>query len=537
MPSALMAKLNKIEPLVMAKIGHFDECVYGVVGGLTDGEPDIIRKWKGSTGSMVETDEEPTVLIAEKFEPLLRPKKFKIIFGGRGSGKSMTVGDLLLMRIQSEGLKVSAMREMMNSIDDSVHALFEEEIERLELDGFNVLHNRITHNRQSCVTYKGLARNPESVKSMHGYDVFWVEEAATLSKRSLDLLVPTLRAEGSELWLTFNPSSSADPVYQEFIKPFEHELSKNGYYEDDLHMIIKVNYCDNPFFPQNLEDLRLKHKETKSRAEYNHIWLGETNDSIENSIIKLEWFEAALDAHKIPHLEKVFEPKGAIVAAHDPSDSGDDAKGYALRHGSIIKRITCKDTGEIDEGCDWATENAIRDNADWFIWDGDGCGTGLKRQVQDAFRGKRVDTHMFKGSLSGSAQDNADFIWQETDEKDNNAKTYSETFLNNRSQYYMQLAQKFYNTYRCVEKGEYVDPSDMISIDTNGVDDIDRLKSEVCRIPRKPNNRGLYQIMSKLDMKKLDIPSPNMADSLMMSLYIPQVLEWGELEYSKTMVI
>jgi phage terminase large subunit len=475
--------------------------------------------------------------IPEKLAPLLKPKKFKVTFGGRGSGKSMTVGDILLFRIMTEGIKVAAMREMQNSIEDSVHSLFEEEIERLDLQGFTVMHNKILHENGGEITYKGLARNPESVKSMHGYDIFWTEEAATLSKRSLDLLIPTLRKDGAELWLTFNPASSADPVYQEFIKPFENELSRNGYYEDDLHIIIKANYVDNPFFPENLELLRLKHLETKSRAEYNHIWLGETNDSVENSIIKLEWFEAALDAHKLPHLEKAFEPKGAIVAAHDPSDTGNDAKGYALRHGSIIKRLICKDTGEIDEGCDWATGLAIQDGADWFVWDGDGCGTGLKRQVADAFKGIRVDSHMFKGSLSGAGQDNADFVWQELDQKDDNQKTYSETFLNNRSQYYMMLAQKFYNTYRCVVKGEYVDPDDMISLDTSGIEDIDRLKAEVCRIPRKPNNRGLYQIMSKLDMKTLKIPSPNMADSLMMSLYIPQLNEWEELNYPKAMII
>ena len=479
----------------------------------------------------------PRLQIPEKLQPLLKPKKFKVIYGGRGSGKSMTVADLLLMKCQTEGSKASGMREMMNSIDDSVHALFEEEIQRLGLSGFSVGRNHIEIDSGGLISYKGLARNPESVKSMHGFKYFWVEEAATLSKRSLDLLIPTLRKEDAELWLTFNPESSADPVYQEFIKPFEHELSKNGYYEDDLHMIIKTNYCDNPFFPENLELLRLKHKETKSRAEYNHIWLGETNDSVENSIIKVEWFEAALNAHKLPHLEKAFEPKGAIVAAHDPSDTGNDAKGYALRHGSIIKRIECKDTGEIDEGCDWATGKAIQDGADWFVWDGDGCGTGLKRQVSDAFKGKRVDYHMFKGSLSGAGQDNADFVWQEIDEKDDNQKTYSETFLNNRSQYYMQLAQKFYNTYRCVIKGEYVDPADMISLDTDGIEDIDRLKAEVCRIPRKPNNRGLYQIMSKNDMKTLKIQSPNMADALMMSLYIPQVNEWEELNYPKAMII
>ncbi|MCH7658667.1 MAG: PBSX family phage terminase large subunit, partial [Bacteroidetes bacterium] len=245
----------------------------------------------------------PKLQIPEIFQPLLKPKKFKVIYGGRGSGKSMTVADLLLLKVITEGARVSGMREMMNSIDDSVHALFCDEIVRLNLSGFDIRSGEIDSNTGGAIRYKGLARNPESVKSMHGFDIFWCEEAATLSKRSLDLLIPTLRAEGSELWLTFNPSSSADPVYQEFIKPFENELSINGYYEDDLHIIIKANYEDNPFFPNNLEMLRAKHKETKSRAEYNHIWLGMCNDSIDHSIIKLEWFESAIDAHKLPHLE------------------------------------------------------------------------------------------------------------------------------------------------------------------------------------------------------------------------------------------
>ena len=474
----------------------------------------------------------PRIQIPEKLEPLLRPKKFKVIYGGRGSGKSMTVADLLLLKCKTEGARISGMREHMNSIDDSVHALFEDEINRLELEGFEVLRSDITSDTGGAIRYKGLARNPESVKSMHGFDIFWVEEAATLSKRSLDLLIPTLRAESSELWLTFNPMSSADPIYQEFIKPFENELTEKGYYEDDLHMIIKTNYTDNPFFPENLELLRLKHKDTKSRAEYNHIWLGETNDSVENSIIKLEWFEAAINAHKLPRLAKVFEPKGAIVAAHDPSDTGTDAKGYALRHASIFKKVQAKDTGEIDEGCDWATGKAIQDNADWFVWDGDGMGAGLKRQVSDAFQGKKIQHHMFRGSLSGSGQDNANAVFQQIDVTDTNTKTYSQTFKNNRAQYYMRLAKRFYNTFRCVENGEYIDPEDMISIDSEGVEDMDRLKAELCRIPLKPNNNGLYQIMTKLEMKNLQINSPNMADSMMMALYTPPIVNTQTIDFA-----
>ena len=124
---------------------------------------------------------------------------------------------------------------------------------------------------------------------------------------------------------------------------------------------------------------------------------------------------------------------------------------------------------------------------------------------------------MFKGSLSGPGQDNADDVYQDVnDKKDETPKTYAETFKNNRAQYYIELSRLFYNTYRCVVKGEYVDPDDMISFDSDGVEDMQGLRSQLCRIPRIDNNNGLEQIMNKKEMKSNGIDSPNEGDSVMM---------------------
>lgn len=460
--------------------------------------------------------------VPKKLSSLLQPKKIKIVYGGRGSGKSMTVAGILLVRVASEAIRVGCMREMMNSIDDSVHALLCDEIERLGLDGFTVLHNGIDHVNGGRIRYKGLSRNPEAVKSMHGFNVFWCEEAGTLSKKSIDLLIPTLRAEGSELWFTFNPGSSADPICQEFLAPFEKRMT-NGSFDDAMYTIIKCNYSDNPFFPENLEQLRAAHKETKPRAEYDHIWEGYYNDEVDGSIVKAEWFDAAIDAHKLPHLESLFKPRGAVVAAHDPSDTGNDDAGFAIRHGSIIEHVSSMANGEIDEKCDWATGLALKQRCDWFLWDGDGMGTGLKRQVADNLEGTRTKWHMFKGSLSGSGQDNADDIYMhESGVAGEMQFTYAESFKNNRSQYYINLADRFYNTYRVVVKGEYADPDDMISLNSEGIENLAALRSEICRIPRKPNPGGLEQIMSKQDMAKLQISSPNMSDSVMMTMWKPK---------------
>jgi phage terminase large subunit len=240
------------------------------------------------------------------------------------------------------------------------------------------------------------------------------------------------------------------------------------------------------------------------------------------ALIKAEWFDACIDAHKIKRLEAVFKPVGVRIASHDPFDDGNDAGSYTLRHGSVIEKVKTLEKGEIDKVCDWATDNAIVDRADWFVWDGDGMGTGLKRQVQLAFDGTKTQYHMFRGSLAGKGQDHAERVYMRNEnETDVAPKTYRETFKNNRAQYYTRLRDRMYNTYRCVEHGEYVDPDEMLSINSEGVENMASLRAQVCRIPTKPNGNGLVQILNKMEMKKLEIASPNDADSIMMSLFVP----------------
>ena len=454
----------------------------------------------------------PNLQVPRILKPLLRPKKFKAIYSGRGAGKSMTVAGILLMRVQTERIFVSAMREHMNSIEDSVHSLFASEIERLELEGFEVLGNSIRHKDGGEIRYKGLSRNPEAVKSMHGFSVFWVEEAATLSKRSLDLLIPTLRSEGAELWMTFNPGSSSDPVSKEFIVPYQAQLDRDRYYEDETTMVIRSNYKNNPFFPKNLEQLRQKHHEHKPRAEYDHVWNGEFNDSVDSALIKAEWYDACIDAHK----KLGFRATGARFAAHDPSDMGGDAKGYCLRHGSVVLDVQQKLTGDVNAGCDWAVGLAKQGGCDYFSWDCDGLGAALNRQVAEAFKGTRTQVRQFKGSESPDAPTQ---IYEPIEDGGIiGAKKNEDVFRNKRAQYYCILRDRMYRTYRAVVSGSYEDPDKMISISSD-IDCLQQLRSEVCRLPVKPNLNGKVQLYTKAEMlSRYQIPSPNLSDSLMMSL-------------------
>ena len=460
----------------------------------------------------------PELLIPEKLEPFLfKKKRFKVAIGGRGGGKTQSIADMLLFKSQTEGVKVGCFREFQNSIEDSVHSVLAGEIERMDLAGFTVTNNAIRCDASGGeFKFKGIARNPDSVKSMHGFKIFWHEEAQAISHNSLTKVIPTLREEGSEHWFSLNPQSSADPVSRRFIKPYERQLRKHGFYEDDLHYIVWINYTDNPWFPEVLELDRRTDKEIMSDALYAHIWLGEYNDTVENAIIPTAWFDAAIDAH----IKLGFSGKGARICAHDPSDEGEDNKAVGIRWGSVIEDVAELDSGNVNDGCDWATSYAIERDADLFTWDCDGLGVTLRRQVADAFKGKRIDYVMFKGSES---PENPREVFQSDGErKRSRTRTNAEALKNNRAQKYWLLRDRFFNTYQAVVHKKYIDPEKLISLSSD-IENMEQLRSEVCRIPLKRNPSGVIQIASKIEMKAMGIPSPNMSDVLMMLMITPEL--------------
>jgi phage terminase large subunit len=477
----------------------------------------------------------------DKLYPVFtKPKRIKIIVGGRGSTKSTGIADYVAAKMTAGELWCCA-RENQNSIEESVHRNLLDEISRLGMTGFEDTKTSIIHKPSGGrAFYRGLARNITSLKStLSGIQGLWIEEGEDLSDNTLRVLTASVRLNATdtervmngedvkmpEIIITMNRGAKSGAVAKKWLARADKELSRCGYYEDDMLMVVEMNYTDMPkdwFLLSGLEEERLDDLDKLSRAEYDHKWLGKYLDTVDGAIIKPEWVDACIDAHKLDKLKAVFKPHGAVVVAHDPFNDGDDAGGYARRHGSIITHVKNKSHGEIDEVCDWATGETINDGADWFVYDADGMGTGLKRQVSDAFKGTKISNHAFRGSLSGSGQDNAKQSYIPIDGDNLHVvKTYAETFLNNRSQYYIDLADRCYNTYKCVERGQYIAPEDMISFDSDGIDNLDDLKSQLCRIPKKPNSRGLLQILSKADMKKLGIESPNDADSVMMSLFNP----------------
>jgi phage terminase large subunit len=204
---------------------------------------------------------------AKIFEPLLQPSRYKGAWGGRGSGKSHFFGGLMVEdHLRIPGLRSVCIREVQKTLKESAKRLIEDKINEYGLakQGFRVLNDRIETPGGGIIIFVGMAdHNAESIKSLEGFGRAWIEEAQTLTKRSLQLLRPTIRAKDSELWFSWNPSRKSDAV-DELLRG--EILPKNS-------IIVRANHSDNPWFPDELEQERLDDKEARPDS-YDHVWNG-----------------------------------------------------------------------------------------------------------------------------------------------------------------------------------------------------------------------------------------------------------------------
>jgi len=228
--------------------------------------------------------------LPNKLQPLFQASRYKIFYGGRGSGKSWGVARFLILQAYLQPLTILCTREYQKSIQDSVLKLLAEQIKDMGLEGFfEVQRNAIHGKNGSYFIFEGLHHNITKIKSMEGVHYAWVEEGEKVSNESWDVLIPTIRKPGSEIIVTFNPDSPDDPTYERFVKnPPENCIS------------VQVNHADNPWFPEVLRE-EMEYLKRVDHERYLHIWEGLPRTQTDAQIFKgkfiVEDFDTPEDAN------------------------------------------------------------------------------------------------------------------------------------------------------------------------------------------------------------------------------------------------
>ncbi len=251
--------------------------------------------------------------LPEKVRFLFKPMRYKVLYGGRGSGKSHSIAKALLIKGSNETLRILCGREVQDSIKDSVHRLLCDQIQLLDMEDFySITENEIRGANGTLFSFTGFHHNSVGkLKSYEGYDILWVEEGQNCSEKSWRIMLPTIRKPDSEIWISFNPDLEEDPTYTRFVvnKP-------------DNCISVEMNYVDNPFFPKVLEDERL-YTLTHNPADYANIWEGKPRTLAEGAIFGKE-------------MDKVYEDKRIGTFDYDPTQAVFTAFDIGVRDSTAV---------------------------------------------------------------------------------------------------------------------------------------------------------------------------------------------------------
>jgi phage terminase large subunit len=236
-----------------------------------------------------------------KLQPLTEPARYKDAVGGRGGAKSHFFAELLILLCYARPMRAVCIREIMLTLRDSVQQLLKDKIEKFNLGWFfRPLDAEIRGRNGSMITFRGMQNHTaESIKSLEGFDIAWVEEAQTLSQHSLDLLRPTIRKESSELWFSRNRRLRTDAV-DVF---FRQNKGQPGY------VSIDINWNDNPWFPDVLRKDMLRDYEVDPELA-DHIWGGAYG--MDHGAILSRWVDRAEKSGRI-HDGVDYDPKGPAI--------------------------------------------------------------------------------------------------------------------------------------------------------------------------------------------------------------------------------
>lgn len=403
------------------------------------------------------------ILFPQKMETLKEPRRYKFMYGGRGGAKSETVARYLLWLANRKKMRVLCTREIQNSINDSVYCLLCDLITSCEYEAYDTTQNQIRNMvTGSKFIFAGLQRQErrQTIKSYANIDICWVEEAQSISKESLDILIPTIRKQNSEIWFTYNRLFPQDPV---------HEFAMRQ--PDDRKTIININYYDNPFLPETLlleAELSKRLYEQGISDDYLHIWLGEPVGDSDHNVFSVRDIQAAA--------ERQPDTTGQEEIGVDVARYGNDRttiykrKGLAIVDYKVYNKLSTVDVAK----------EVIRM-----------CGNNIKMPL------KIDDTGVGGGVTDYLKEIGFNAIGINFGGKAKNSDMYNNV-----------ISEAWFEVKNMI--GKITIPDDA------------ELKSELMTREWKLDNRGRRCIESKDDYKKRGYRSPDKADGFLLAFYNPE---------------
>ena len=447
------------------------------------------------------------------------PSRGRVLYGGRASTKSWDAVGMSIRIGRDVKVKIMCVRQFQANISQSVYTLLKNRIYEFGFESeFDIQRNRIFHLKtHSEWIFYGIYHHTEDIKSTEGVDILYIEEAEGLTQEQFEILKPTIRKEGSEIWIVFNPRYVFDYSYVNFvIDPPE------GW------RVRKINYDENPFLSDTaLGDIRELYR--KDPDLYRHIYLGEPKGSSDTAVIQRHWIMAAVEIGREPEKYGIYR-KGPVRLGFDVADAGGDRCCMALSQASITFHLESwrANQDEMMRSTIRMHGTALRHKAE-VIYDSIGVGAGVGSSINllnDEMPDKKHKAIQHKPFRAGSTK----FLNGEYEYQDD--ILHKDFFKNIKAQAWWLIADRFRYALVIVEEmhkyemGEgappEIDPDKLIAIDPE-LDQLEALITELTIPERREDLQGRVMVESKEDLAKRNVPSTDLADAFVMANWVAPV--------------
>lgn len=413
------------------------------------------------------------------------------------SSKSWDAAGVAICIAQMCTVRFLCTRQFQNKISESVYTLLKIQIERFGLtDDFEILNTSIKHKRTgSEFLFYGLWRHIDEIKSLESIDICWIEEAHNLTKAQWEILEPTVRKEGSQFWIVFNPKFATDFVYKRFVT----NTPPNT-------VVRHINYDENPFLSQTALDVIDAARED-DYEDFQHIYLGIPRDSDDGVIIKRSWIQSAIDAH-LTIKPSQGSWRGGKTVGYDVADSGDDKNATTSMDGSVCVGLDEWAGGEdqLFESAQRVRNTARELDASSIGYDSIGVGAGTGSHLN------QMKWHKHFKFNAGGKVSKPEQYYKLTRIKN------KDFFSNLKAQGWWLVADRFRNTHVALTTGKQFRADEMISISSECDSKLlEQLIDELSTPMKDFDNAGKVKVESKKDLEKREIDSPNKADSFIIA--------------------